>query len=107
MRLLARILAYLALIVTAAPAAAQTSRTIKGTVESVETGEPLAGAIIRSLPPESPTLATASETGAFSLDGPASQFRLLVARIGFVPDTVVVPVGQESIAVRLRPTVVE
>ena len=104
-RTLACVAACIALAATAAPA--QTSRTIRGTVESVEPGEPLAGALLRSLVPGSPTIATSSETGAFSLDGPADRFRLLVARIGFVPDTVLVPSGQETISIRLRPTVVE
>ncbi len=106
-RTLACVAVCMASAMAATPAPAQTSRTIRGTVESAEHGEPLAGALLRSLAPGSPTLATSSETGAFSLTGPADQFRLLVVRIGFVPDTVLVPSGQETIAVRLRPTVVE
>ncbi|HEU4473823.1 MAG TPA: TonB-dependent receptor [Gemmatimonadales bacterium] len=106
-RTLACVTACVALATAATQAPAQTSRTIRGTVESAEHGEPLAGALLRSLAPGSPTLATSSETGAFSLTGRADQFRLLVARIGFVPDTVLVPSGQETIVVRLRPTVVE
>jgi carboxypeptidase family protein len=71
-------------------AQAQGPRTVRGTVTAITDSAPIADAVIRLIEPAGSRLTWSSAGGRFELAVPPGESRLLVARIGFTPDTIAV-----------------
>jgi TonB dependent receptor/TonB-dependent Receptor Plug Domain len=80
----------------------QTSRTLRGSVVAVVDSEPVGDAVIRLLDPGRERLTHSTSAGSFELRVPDGPVRLLVARIGYAPDTVAVAPTVTTVVVRLR-----
>lgn len=92
-----------ALALAAAPALrAQQVVTVKGTVQTAGTLEPIAGAQVRVLGTRLGTLT--NESGAFTLRVRSANDTLFVTRIGYTPETVALR-GQSAVTVQLRAAV--
>lgn len=81
---------------------AQAGRTVSGTVRDSASGNPLSGAMIALMGDRRGPVATSGAGGRFSIWIPAGSARLLVARIGFAPDTVELSAADRGVAVALR-----
>lgn len=80
----------------------QAGRTLRGMVVAASDGSPIADAVVRLLAPGSARLTASSPAGRFALRLPDGPARLLVARIGYSPDTVEVAARDTAAVVRLR-----
>lgn len=93
-------LTLIAPFLLAAPALAQQTRTLTGTVGAGEQGIPFAGAEIRLV--DSGTRVCADARGNFSIPVPATgETRLRITPVGFEPKEVVVLPGDASVEVAL------
>jgi hypothetical protein len=92
---------------TTISAVAQASRLVSGTLSSAADSAPLPDAIVRVLDFREPRTTTTSTTGSFRLRVPTGEVRLLLVRIGFAPETVLVAADQSEIARQMRPVAVE
>ena len=80
----------------------QGGRTLHGSVVAAADGEPIADAVIRLLPPGRERITHSNASGRFELRAPDGPLRLLVARIGYAPDTVAVAPAATTVVARLR-----
>lgn len=87
-------------VISAAAAQAQTTRTLTGTVVGAEVGIPFAGAEIRLL--DSDVRVCADVSGNFSLPVPvAGESRVRITPVGYEPQEIVVATGEQSVEVSL------
>jgi hypothetical protein len=84
----------------------QAARVVRGTVLAESDSAPVVEAIVRLIGPASERRTWSSGSGRFELTAPGGQLRLLVARIGYLPDTVVVGPDEQRVEVRLRASAV-
>ncbi len=80
----------------------QAGRTVRGSVVAAADGGPVADAAIRLLEPGRGRLTHSSPAGRFELRVPDGPVRLLVARIGYAPDTQAVAATVTTVVVRLQ-----
>jgi TonB dependent receptor/TonB-dependent Receptor Plug Domain/Carboxypeptidase regulatory-like domain len=80
----------------------QAGRTLRGTVVAEADNAPVADAVIRLLEPGWERLTHSGPEGRFELRLPPGPVRLLVARIGYAPDTLTVAPTITKVVVRLR-----
>lgn len=101
MRIVAVALAWLGTFAVPTMVVAQHSRTVRGTALSAVDGAPLQGALVRSL--DGPAQTLSDRLGSFSLAVATDSARLLVAQLGFAPETLRVAPRTDRIVIRLRP----
>ena len=80
----------------------QAGRTVRGSVVAEGDSAPVADAVIRLLKPGWERFTHSSPEGRFELRLPPGPVRLLVARIGYAPDTLTVAPTITTVVVRLR-----
>lgn len=80
---------------------AQSPRAVRGTVLGTGDGAPLRGATIRRPGATNPAVVT-NERGRFVIPLPDSAVRLVAAKLGFAPDTILVPAGISEVTFNLR-----
>jgi outer membrane receptor protein involved in Fe transport len=79
----------------------QAGRTLRGRVLAAG-GEPVSEAVVRVVAPTLGRLTFSSAAGLFQLGVPDGPLRLLVARIGYAPDTIAIGPVDSAVTVRLR-----
>ncbi|HET9274921.1 MAG TPA: TonB-dependent receptor plug domain-containing protein, partial [Gemmatimonadales bacterium] len=80
----------------------QAGRTLRGRVVAAVDSAPIADAVIRILEPTAERITHSSSAGRFELRAPDGPVRLLVARIGYAPDTLAVAPTATVVTVWLR-----
>ncbi|MGH7579140.1 MAG: TonB-dependent receptor, partial [Gemmatimonadales bacterium] len=95
-------LTFMAACAIPAAAHAQAARTIRGTVTAAADSAPVADAVIRLIRPATGRFTHTSAAGRFELAVPAGEASLLVAGIGYAPDTVRVGPDDRRIVIWLQ-----
>jgi outer membrane receptor protein involved in Fe transport len=103
-RLSARALLARSVLVGAFPSLvhAQAGRAVRGTVTAEADRRPVADAVLKVIDPPSGRFTYSSASGRFELQVPSGEARLLIARIGYEPDTVRLGPDDRRLDVRLR-----
>ena len=88
------------------PLAAQSTREVRGTVLGTGDGAPLHGASVHRLGSTDPAV-IANDHGRFSITVPASEVQLVAVRLGFAPDTMLVPADRSEVTFNLHEATLE
>lgn len=87
--------------VVSPPLVAQSTREVHGTVLGTGDGAPLHGASVHRIGSTGPA-AIANDHGRFAITVPASDVQLVAVRLGFAPDTMLVPADRSEVTFNLH-----